>query len=97
MRERQGKKIDELKKEVNAVRLKGSHLNLLHAWAQLNVPSPQFTSCMGSTKCSFKGLEMTEQLQHNHSMDIQALKEEMAKVKRAGEDRKNAFSLFEKP
>ena len=40
---------------------------------------------------------MTEQLQHNHSMDIEALKEEMAKVKRAGEDRKNAFSLFEKP
>ena len=81
MRERQSKKIEELKKEVNAVRLKGPH-------------SPQLSSNMAPTKCSFQGLEMTEQLQHNHSMDIEALKEEMAKVKRAGEDRKKYVFTF---
>ena len=39
---------------------------------------------------------MTEKLQRDHSMDIDALKEEMAKVKTAGEDRKKQimFSLL---
>jgi len=48
MRERQSKKIKELKKEVNAVRI--------------------------------KGLEVSEKLQRDHSVDIEALKEELAKV-----------------
>jgi len=48
MKERQSKKIKELKKEVNAVRL--------------------------------KGLEVSEKLQRDHFVDIEALKEELAKV-----------------
>ena len=41
-----------------------------------------------------EGLEATEKLQRDHSMDIDALKEEMAKVKTAGEDRKKANCVF---
>ena len=36
---------------------------------------------------------MTEKLQRDHSIDIEALKEEMDKVKRAGEDKKKVFTF----
>ena len=57
------------------------------------IPSIQTQSLKhhSPTKCSLEGLDLTEKLQHNHSMDIEALKEEMAKIKRAGEDKKSVF------